>query len=259
MFFTDRIAVRTIEKKGRGVFAKAEIEPGTLIGDYLGIVTKPDTGSPYEHDAVYDMWYSDKADIHPDPKEEGIHLLNASCEPNCAMASLGRHTVLFALRRIFPEEELTYDYFLGDQDDTCEPGTDNCHCGSDLCRGTMYSNPAAYAEWDAYLAEILKDKPEEPPVQYGERLPSLDHYPEKIEDDPIYPLFGTHAHPPLLCDASLFSDLTIREKIRSSGRQLSFATLNVVVEGIMYGGHLAVKHARKSKVKSQMAKEQEKN
>lgn len=243
MFLTDRVEVRRTEKRGRGVFAKAEIEPGSLIGDYLGIVTKPDEGSPYVHDAVYDMWYSEKADIHPDPAEEGIHLLNASCEPNCAMASIGRHTVIFALRQIFPNEELAYDYFLGDQDEDCDSGTDNCHCGSEFCRGTMYSNPAAYKKWDDYLVEILKNEPEEPPVPYGEKLPTLDHYPENIEDDPIYPLFGTHVHPPLPCDASLFCDLTaIREKMRSTGKKLSFPTLNVVIEGIMYGGHMAIKH-----------------
>lgn len=243
VFLTDKTEVRQIEKKGRGVFAKTEIEAGTLIGDYLGIVTNPDTVSPYENDAVYDMWFSDVADIHPDPKEEGVHLINASCEPNCAMAPLGRHTVLFALRRVFAGEELTYDYFLGDQDDTCKSGTDNCHCGSAFCRGTMYSNPAAYEEWDDHLAEILKDESEEPPVPYGEKLPPLDRYPERIADDPIYPLFGTHVYPPLPCNPSLFSDVKgIRENIRSSGRQLSFPALNVVVEGIMYGGHMAVRH-----------------
>ncbi len=243
MFLTDRVKVQSTAKSGRGVFATAEIEPGVLIGDYLGIITKPDEGSPYDHDAVYDMWYSDKADIHPDPKEEGVHLINTSCEPNCAMAALGRHTIIFALRRIFPGEELTYDYFLGDQDEECDPGTDNCHCGSDFCRGTMYSNPKAYAEWDEYLAETLRDLPEEPPVPYGEPLPPLKEYPTLIPDHPIYPLFGTHRKPPLPCESGIFRDLPkIRERMRESGRQLSFEELRVVVEGILYGGHLAMKH-----------------
>ena len=189
------------------------------------------------------MWYSSKADIHPDPDEEGVHLINSSCEPNCAMATIKRHTILFTLRRIFPGEELTYDYFLGDQDGECDPGTDNCHCGSDLCRGTMYSNPKAYAEWDTHLEATIKGSSEDPPVPYGEKLPPLAGYPLIIEDDPIYPLFGTHTLPPVPCETPLFSDYRgIRQNIRSTGRKLSFPELNIVIEGIMYGGHLSVQH-----------------
>ena len=243
MFLIDRIEVRNTKQSGRGVFATDEIEPGTPVGDYLGIVMPSDEGSPYEHDAVYDMWYSDTTDIHPDPNETGVHLLNCSCEPNCGMTALGRHTIIFTLRRIFPGEELTYDYFLGDQDEDCDAGTDNCHCGSEFCRGTMYSNPAAYAAWEKHLIGIMEDVPEEPPIPYGEKLPPLEHYPKQIEDDPIYPLFGTHAQPPLPCNGEIFSDLkAIRGAIRSSGRQLSFPELNVVIEGVLYGNHLAIKH-----------------
>ena len=36
-------AIKTIKKKGRGVFATRTIDPGTVIGDYLGTITKPDT------------------------------------------------------------------------------------------------------------------------------------------------------------------------------------------------------------------------
>ena len=243
MFLTDRIEVRQTEKSGRGVFARAEIEPGTLIGDFLGIVTPSDEGSPYEHDAVYDMWWSDTADIHPNPEEDGVHLINCSCEPNCAMAALGRHTIIFALRRIYPGEELSYDYFLGDQDEECDPGTDNCHCGSAFCRGTMYSNPAAYEAWEKHLEEIMEDLPENPPVPYGEKLPPLDKYPQHIADDPIYPLFGTHVKEPLECAPNMIGSMSeIRKQMRESGKQLSIPTLKIVIEGILYGGHLAIRH-----------------
>jgi len=247
MFLNPNIEVRETEEYGKGIFATAEIEPGAIIGDYLGIVTKPDEGPEHEDGSVYDMWYSDEADICPSHEEDGVHLLNTSCEPNCAMTAIDRHTLLFALRRIYPGEELTYDYFMGDQEEDCDAGTDNCKCGSEFCRGTIYSNPKAYDEWDEYLEALIGDSPEEPPVPYGEMLPSLDEYPESIDDNPIYSLWGTHVCEPLECDTEIFGDLAaIRNAIRESGRQLKFTDLNVIVEGVMYGGHIALKHMIKS-------------
>ena len=250
MFLLPQIEVRQTKEKGKGVFATGEIEPGSVIGDYLGIVTKPDEGLEYENNAVYDMWYSDKADICPLPDDDGVHLLNTSCEPNCAMTALGRHTIIFALRRIFPSEELTYDYFMGDQDDECESGSDNCHCGSDFCRGTIYSNPQAYAQWDEHLEELIEDEPEKLPVAYGASLPALEHYPESIEDHPIYPLFGHSTKEPMICTPDVLSSLTkVRKHIRESGCRLEIPEIGMMVEGVMYGGHLAMKHLERKKMK----------
>lgn len=247
MFICPHIKVKKTEECGKGVFASAEIKAGTVIGDYLGIVTKPDEGEAMEDGSVYDMWYSDEADICPDPKSDGVHLLNTSCEPNCAMTAAGRHTLIFALRKIFPGEELTYDYFLGDQDEDCDAGTDNCMCGSEFCRGTMYSNPKAYEEWDEFIDELIGDAPAAPPVGYGEMLPPLDKYPENVDDHPIYPLWGSHAEPPIECDKEILTSLPlIRKEIRESGRQLKFPELNLIVKGVMYGGHLALTHVLKS-------------
>lgn len=262
MFICPYIEVRETEEYGKGVFATAEIEPGAPIGDYLGIITKPDEGPEHDDGSVYDMWYSDEADICPQHEDDGVHLLNTSCEPNCAMTPVGRHTLLFALRKIFPCEELTYDYFMGDQDEDCEAGTDNCMCGSEFCRGTMYSNPKAYEEWDEYLENLIGDAPEAPPVPYGEMLPPLDEYPESIDDNPIYSLWGTHVREPLECDTEIFGDLAaIRKTIRESGRRLKLPELNVIIEGVMYGGHVALSHmiksARDSDSTSNLAKDQE--
>ena len=248
MFLLPQIEVRKTDKKGKGVFATDIIQGGVLIGDYLGIVTPADEGTAeYDDDAVYDMWYSDEVDICPKPEDEGVHLLNTSCEPNCAMTAIGRHTVLFALRKIFPGEELTYDYFMGEQDEDCKPGTDNCHCGSDLCRGTMYSNPKAYEEWEEHLEEIMGDIPEEAPVPFGQPLPPLEKYPKTIDDDPIYPIFGNREVEPYECDINAFGSLPeIRHLIRETGSRLKFSELGVLVEGVMYGGHLILKHLEKN-------------
>ena len=47
----------------------------------------------------------------------------------------------------------------------------------------------------------------------------------------------------LPCPTEMFSSLpALRTHIRESGRQLAFPELGIVVEGVLYGGHLAVKH-----------------
>jgi len=244
-FLVSQIEVRDTKEKGRGVFATGEIEGGSPIGDYLGIVFPTDEGEKnHENDAVYDMWYSDEADVCPEPDSIGIHLVNCSCEPNCAMTAIGRHTIIFALRKIFPGEELTYDYFMGEQEEDCDPGTDNCHCGSDFCRGTMYSNPKAYDEWDEYLDELIGDTPEKPPVPYGQQLPPLEEYPKSIDDHQIYPIFGYQAVPPHIGDASLLQSATeIRTLIRETGKQILIPDLGVVIEGVLFHGHIALRHA----------------
>jgi hypothetical protein len=248
MFLLPQIKVRKTSKKGKGVFATDIIESGKVVGDYLGTVTPTDEGTDkYEDDAVYDMWYSDEVDICPDPDSDGMHLVNTSCEPNCAMTALGRHTILFALRKIFPGEELTYDYFLGEQDEDCEPGSDNCHCGSDFCRGTMYSNPKAYEEWEEHLEEIMEGLPEGPPVPFGEELPPLDSYPDSIEDNDIYPIFGYAKTKPHKCESDILgSKQKMRQLIRETGQQLAIEELGVIVEGIMHGDHISLKHMVKS-------------
>jgi hypothetical protein len=55
---------------------------------------------------------------------------NHSCDPNCVCDGLRS----YALRRIHPEEEVTYDYGF------CEIATPwrwTCQCGSSLCRGVV--------------------------------------------------------------------------------------------------------------------------
>ena len=95
----------------------------------------------------------------------------------------------------------------------------------------------------SHLEELIEDEPEKPPVEYGEQLPPLEHYPESIEDHQIYPLFGHKNSEPLECETSLLSSLQeIRKAIRESGRQLQFSELGIVLQGVMYGGHLVVQH-----------------
>jgi uncharacterized protein len=228
---SDYWEVKESEKKGRGVFAKENIAAGTIIGDYLGKIL-PDDAEEKENDGFYEMYYTDDTSVWPDPKSEGIHLINHSCEPNCFMYTYQGHTLYFATRKIFTGEEITVSYCLPPIDEDCAPCEDICHCGSEICTGTMHLNDERYERWrnfDDAMAENFTI----PPFKNGDQLPKLSSYPENIEDNDIYPLFGAHNQPPLILqDDQLPSKKDLRKMIRESGQQLHFQNLNVIVWGI---------------------------
>ena len=61
--------------------------------------------------------------------------INHSCDPNCETEEVDGRVWIMAIRNIKAGEELTYDYFLYDGDDD----EARCNCGSQGCRGSMYS------------------------------------------------------------------------------------------------------------------------
>ncbi len=68
MFFLpkDSWEVKKTKEKGRGVFTKADIPPGTVIGDYLGKVIRTAEDELYDtEDSFYLMYYHDRASLYP--------------------------------------------------------------------------------------------------------------------------------------------------------------------------------------------------
>ena len=126
MLFLKNLKIKKTSQKGRGVFAKKDIAPGTVIGDYLGkIILNREIDEKTQ--GLYDMRINDFFSILPDPKKEGVHLTNHSCEPNLGMYEIGIHTIFFALRKIFKGEELLVSYYLGPPEKkTCNPCTHEC-------------------------------------------------------------------------------------------------------------------------------------
>ena len=61
--------------------------------------------------------------------------INHSCDPNCETEEIRGRVWIKAIRKIEPGEEITYDYCLydGGEDEA------QCNCGSENCRGSMYS------------------------------------------------------------------------------------------------------------------------
>lgn len=228
--------VRKTRKKGRGIFARKEIAPGTLIGDYLGKVISPaEENNIDEKGNFYLMYYHDRASIFPDLKKPGIHLLNHSCTPNTWMTTYRGHTLFFSLRRIFPGEELTINYLLSPQDKTCSPCTHLCSCSGVLCHQTMHLSKKKYGVWSEFHnQEMDRTKPER--IRYGKNLKPLTEYPKAPVDHPVYDLFGnTNEQPEVVTTTKLPTTSEIRKLIRESGRTLSFPALNLHVLGVTDG------------------------
>lgn len=225
--------IKEVEGMGKGVFAKRDIPAGTVIGDYIGKILRPEEENDVDNEGhFYLMYYHDRASVYPDLKKPGIHLLNHSCAPNCWMYTYKGHTLFFAIRQIFKGEELTVSYLLSPLDKTCEPCTHLCHCKSPLCFQTMHLSPKRYDEWDAFHdKEAAKTKRER--VTFGKTLSVLKEYPKNIPDNAMYVLFGAENHLPVKIDTSKIpSKHEVRKIIRDTGRKIQFSKLNIQIQGV---------------------------
>lgn len=211
-----------------------KIEAGTVLGDYLGKLIRPSEEDAYERKyGLYGYYYNDKATIYPDVKAVGMQLVNHSCMPNCAFFPYHGHSLYYAIRTIFPGEELTIQYFLN----AVKEGEDDyyiCHCKSPFCRGTMCNHNSSK---DQEVLKFIKSRQGKylniMEVPFGYDLPRLKKYPEKIGDYSIYDLFGNWQQVPLICfDKIIPTVKELRQRIRASGRILRFKKLKMDVWGI---------------------------
>lgn len=241
--------VRRAHQKGRGVFVKRNIKAGALIGDYLGRIVDDKELVALEKEnggACYAMDYDgNDTSIYPeDVRIPDVHLINHSCAPNCGTCSRSGHTLVFALRRLFPGEELSFDY--GFDPDGAEALTDHpCCCGSPICRGTMYASAKDIDRYIAFIARTTK-KQKYTPVKGGEMLPPLKNYPQQIPDDSYYDVFAN-----LERNKKRYADKKqpplgwLRRQLRESGRALSFPHLSLIVWGVRQGEVLAFRQEGK--------------
>ncbi|KAM3614980.1 uncharacterized protein V6R79_021741 [Siganus canaliculatus] len=126
---------------GRGLFCKRNIEAGEMVIEYAGIVIRSVLTDKREK--YYDgkgigcyMFRIDDFDV-VDATMHGnaARFINHSCEPNCYSRVINvegrKHIVIFALRKIYRGEELTYDYKFPIEDASNKLG---CNCGARRCR-----------------------------------------------------------------------------------------------------------------------------
>lgn len=222
--------IQKTRKKGRGVFAKKDIEPGTLIGDYLGKVMHP-ANIESEKGDVYAMYYHDYASILPtNIAASGVHCINHSCTPNAWISIYKGHTLFFALRKIFIGEEITISYLFSPNE--CATCMHECKCESAFCTKTMHLSQDFYEKWRAFSEKEAKQT-KRARIQYGKELPKLSIYPKSIPDNPIYTLFGNLEKPALQQnDIRLPLIKEIRSQIRKSGRILYFSKVKLKVFGV---------------------------
>ena len=220
--------------KGRGIFAKKDIAPGTLIGDYIGKVIKTSEEDTIEEDGqLYLLYYHDNASIFPDIPSTGVHLINHSCMPNSWMKTYMGHSIFFTLRHIFAGEELTISYLVGPEKDFCNPPcTHHCTCGSLFCTGTFHMSQKHYDAWNEFeLKEIEKTKRKR--IRYGKILPVLPEYPKSIPDHSVFPMFGNIQKPAEVIEGNVLPSVAeLRERIRSTGKTLLFPSDNKHIYGI---------------------------
>lgn len=230
---TDYWEMKGTAHKGRGVFAKKDIEPVVIIGDYVGkLINEDEEYDLQEKYGFYSLSYADDTSVWPDIKKPGVYLINHSCTPNTYMYSYQGHTLYFALRKIFAGEELTVSYLMSPADEDDDPCEHDCHCKSELCTGTMHMTQESFDAWKKFDDEMVKDV-KLPPIVYGKDLLLLDAYPENIADHPIFPLYGAAQHEVLVLEnKKLPSQQKLRKLIRQTGQKLFFKELGITVLGI---------------------------
>ena len=120
----------------RGLYASKDIQKGTRIIQYKGkiITTKKTEQDPkFDNDkAIYLFNLNKRYDLDGDFKYNIARLINHSCNPNCEVSGTGLKIWVYAIKNIKKNDELTYDYGFGfDEDFKNYP----CKCGERNCVG----------------------------------------------------------------------------------------------------------------------------
>ncbi|MCX6799693.1 MAG: SET domain-containing protein [Candidatus Falkowbacteria bacterium] len=231
----DFYKVKETKEKGRGVFALREIGAGTIVGDYLGRIVLDEEVLVLEKKyGLYTLANSKLTSAFPShPSVLGVHTINHSCSPNCFMYSIKNHVVYFALRRIFPGEELTVSYLLppAKLDEIFQYP---CYCKSPICRGSMHVSEEYFDRLDVFYRKKQGKYYAHPNVRVGEEMQFLDKYPKNIADNFLFPMFANLNKKAIKRDElKLPTKKILRELIREIGCKIIFPKLNICVFGVL--------------------------
>ncbi|XP_034560328.1 histone-lysine N-methyltransferase 2B isoform X2 [Notolabrus celidotus] len=129
------------EIHGRGLFCKRNIEAGEMVIEYAGTVIRSvltDKREKYYDGkgiGCYMFRIDDFEVVDATMQGNAARFINHSCEPNCYSRVINvdgcKHIVIFALRKIYRGEELTYDYKFPIEDENSKL---HCNCGARRCR-----------------------------------------------------------------------------------------------------------------------------
>ena len=127
---------------GRGLYCKREIQSGEMVIEYAGeeirAMLTDKREKYYESRGIgcYMFKIDDDTVVDATMKGNAARFINHACDPNCyskIVDILGKkHIIIFAMRKIMPGEELTYDYKFPIEDVKIP-----CNCGAKKCRKYM--------------------------------------------------------------------------------------------------------------------------
>ncbi|XP_041427295.1 histone-lysine N-methyltransferase 2A isoform X2 [Xenopus laevis] len=126
---------------GRGLFCKRNIDAGEMVIEYSGNVIRSiltDKREKYYDGkgiGCYMFRIDDSEVVDATMHGNAARFINHSCEPNCYSRVIPidgqKHIVIFAMRKIYRGEELTYDYKFPIEDANNKLA---CNCGTKKCR-----------------------------------------------------------------------------------------------------------------------------
>lgn len=129
-----------------GLYANEFIPANDFVIEYVGDILRDEYAEIRERhyalegiDSTYLFRLDNGTVIDATKRGNGARFINHSCDPNCVAQVFDyegfKRVVLFSLRDIELDEELTFDYnFVKSQD---EDGKVRCACGSATCRGWL--------------------------------------------------------------------------------------------------------------------------
>jgi SET domain-containing protein len=134
------LKVRRSRVHGRGVYAGELIRKGTRIIEYTG-QRVPEREVVEDKNDPHTFYFGlDNGEVI-DPEIGGnvARWINHSCDPNCESIDEDGRIFIYAVRKIEPGEELSYDYALQIDEPINRKSKKQyqCFCGSPDCRGTM--------------------------------------------------------------------------------------------------------------------------
>lgn len=112
---------------GWGLFAREPIKQGGFIVEYTG--TKIPAKVADESDSRYLFEIDEKWTIDGETQENQGRWVNHACVPNVEALGEGDRIMFYALRDIFPGEEITIDYGEEYFDEFIKPH--GCKCGAE--------------------------------------------------------------------------------------------------------------------------------
>jgi len=131
------LVLRRSQIEALGCYTALPLKKGELVAEYTGprLSVKEAEALYNSHRRTFLFGLSNGKEVI-----DGIGVaafINHSCDPNGEADEVQGRVFIRAIRDIAAGEEITYDYNLydGSPDDEAR-----CRCGSQHCRGSMYSN-----------------------------------------------------------------------------------------------------------------------